>query len=214
MGKLNDSLLSGSSGRTGRLVVANVAGTEILRVRPRKKISAPSSKQLLIQDRMRQCYDFILPYKGFASLYFGTKVGMRSCYNQAITNLLNAYKLDFTLLTITPEYTEIEFARGNLLAPIPTGLTSPAAGSFEVEWYNNAAGDPDRETDQLQLLYMAEGQKSPVFIENMGERIDTTLTVTVPPNLQGKMVHVWIAFRALDMMQVSLSAYVGSVMVP
>lgn len=31
MEKLNDSLLSGSSGRTGRLVVANVDGTEILR---------------------------------------------------------------------------------------------------------------------------------------------------------------------------------------
>jgi len=29
MGKLNDSLLSGSSGQTGRLVVANIAGTEI-----------------------------------------------------------------------------------------------------------------------------------------------------------------------------------------
>jgi len=195
MGKLNDSLLSGSTGRTGRLVVANVAGTEILRVRPKKRTSGPSPKQLLIQDRMKQCYAFILPYKGFASLYFGTKQGMRSCYNQAITNLL------------------IQFARGSLLAAIPTGLSSPSAGSFTVEWYNNAAGDPDRETDQLQLLYVAEGEKSPLFIENMGERRDTTLTVNIPPNLQGKMIHVWITFRSQDMIQVSLSSYFGSVMV-
>ena len=213
MGKLNDSLLSGSTGRTGRLVVANVAGTEILRVRPKKRTSGPSPKQLLIQDRMKQCYAFILPYKGFASLYFGTKQGMRSCYNQAITNLLNAYKLDFNLLTITPEYSVIQFARGSLLAAIPTGLSSPSAGSFTVEWYNNAAGDPDRETDQLQLLYVAEGEKSPLFIENMGERRDTTLTVNIPPNLQGKMIHVWITFRSQDMIQVSLSSYFGSVMV-
>lgn len=211
MGKLNDSLLSGSSGRTGRLVVANVAGTEILRVRPKKRTSGPSPKQLLIQERMKQCYDFILPYKGFASSYFGTKQGMKSCYNQAITNLLNAYKLDFNLLTITPEYSEIQFARGNLLAPIPTGLASPAVGVFEVEWYNNAAGDTDREADQLQLLYLAAGEKSPIFIENMGERTDTTITVNVPPNLQGKMIYVWMAFRSQDMIQVSLSSYVGSV---
>lgn len=97
MGKLNDSLLSGSSGRTGRLVVANVSGTEILRVRPRKRTGQPSAKQLLIQERMKQCYDFILPYKAFASLYFGYRTGMRSSYNQAITNLLNAFKLDFVL---------------------------------------------------------------------------------------------------------------------
>lgn len=36
MSKLDDSLLSGSRGRTGRLVVANVNGIEILKVRPRK----------------------------------------------------------------------------------------------------------------------------------------------------------------------------------
>lgn len=213
MGKLNDSLLSGSSGRTGRLVVANVAGTEILRVRPKKRTSEPSPKQLLIQERMKRCYAFILPYKGFASLYFGTKQGMKSCYNQAITNLLNANKLDFTRLTITPEYAEIQFSRGNLLAPVPTGLQSPTAGTFEIEWYNNSSGDADRESDQLQLLYVAEGERNPVFIENMGERIDTALKVNVPPNIQGKTVHVWIAFRSQDMLEVSLSSYVGSVIV-
>jgi len=213
MGKLNDSLLSGSTGRTGRLVVANVAGTEILRVRPKKRTSGPSPKQLLIQNRMKDCYAFILPYKGFASLYFGTKVGMRSCYNQAITNLLNANKLDFNLMTITPVYSEIQFARGNLMAPVITGLTSPAAGTFVIDWYNNAAGDPDREADQLQMLYLAAGEKSPIFIENMAERLDTTLTVNVPPNLQGKEVHVWVAFRSQDFVQVSLSAYAGSILI-
>ena len=63
MGKLSDSLLSGSSGRTGRVVVANVAGTEILRVRPRKRTSPPTPKQVLIQKRMKDAYDFILSYK-------------------------------------------------------------------------------------------------------------------------------------------------------
>ena len=42
MGKVTDSLISGSSGRTGRVVVANVNGIEILKIRP-KKSSKPSS---------------------------------------------------------------------------------------------------------------------------------------------------------------------------
>lgn len=211
MAKLNDSLLSGSTGRTGRLVVANVAGTEILRVRPRKKTTPPTPKQLLIQERMKQCYDFILPYKAYASLYFGHRQGMRSCYNLAITNLLNAFKLDFAQMTITPDFPNIEFSHGNLLAAIPTGLSSTTAATLSVEWYNNAAGNPDRLTDQLQVLYYDETQKSPVFLGNMAERTDTTLSVQVPPYMSGKQVHVWIAFLSQDALEASLSAYAGSV---
>lgn len=213
MGKLNDSLLSGSSGRTGRLVVANVAGTEILRVRPRKKTKEPSAKQLLIQERMKKCYDFILPYKAYASLYFGYRQGMRSSYNQAITNLLNSFKIDFNLMTIIPDFPEIQFSNGSLLAPIPTDIRSDNPAEITVEWYNNAAGNPDRLTDKLQLLYYDSTQKSPVFLGNMAERTDTQITVNVPPYLTGKELQVWIAFLSEDGMQASVSSYAGSVLV-
>ena len=211
MGKLNDSLLSGSTGRTGRLVVANVAGTEILRARPKKRTSAPSPKQVLIQERMKQCYNFILPYKEFASFYFGTKNGMNSCYTQAFANLLKAHKLDYANDKIIPVYSEIQFARGGLMAAVPTGLSSQAAGQITLEWFNNAAGDPERDADELQLLYLAEDEQIPIFMENLAQRADTSVTITVPPNLQGKKLRVWIAFRAQDMIRVSISTYVGEV---
>ena len=211
MGKLNDSLLSGSSGRTGRLVVANVSGTEILRVRPRKSSTKPSAKQVLIQDRMKMCYDFIMPYKAFASVYFGYKIGMRSCYNQAITNLLNAYKLDYVQNKITPEYPEIMFSMGALLAAVPTGISSPAAGTLQIDWYNNAGTNIDNEVDQMILLFVAEGAKSPILMENLADRKDATTSVSVPPNLVGKKVHAWITFRSQNLLEVSVSSYVGSV---
>lgn len=50
MSKLTDSLLSGSSGRVGRLVVANVSGVEILKHRPKKRTKPPTPKQSLIQN--------------------------------------------------------------------------------------------------------------------------------------------------------------------
>ena len=128
-----------------------------------------------------------------------------------MTNLLDAFKLDFLLHTIIPAFAEIEFARGNLLAAIPTALTAPAVGSFTVEWFDNSGGIAERETDQLQLLYYAENEKKPVFLENSGERNDLTLNVPVAPNLQGKTLHVWIVFRTLDLVETSTSSYVGSV---
>lgn len=213
MGKLQDSLLSGSSGRTGRLVVANFAGTEILRVRPRKRTGDPTPKQALVQNRMKLSYDFILPYKNYAAKYFGTRSGMKSRYNYAITNILNAYKIDFDALTITLMFNEIEFSRGNLLAAIPTGLSSPVAGSLVIDWFDNSAAEPERLTDQLQLLYFADDELKPIFMENIAERQDATQSISVPPNLIGKTVHVWIAFRDVLLTDVSSSSYVGSVLI-
>ncbi len=211
MGKLTDSLLSGSSGRVGRLVIANVAGTEIVRVRPKKRSTSASEAQILVQNRMKKTYQFIVPYKAYALQYFGTPLGMRSRYNQAITAILNAYKIDFQALTMTLEYSEIEFSRGNLLGAIPTGLTAPAPLSIKLDWINNAGMAPERAMDDLQFLMIAEGDDIPIFLESVTTRDQETWTQSVPPHYQGKTVHVWMAFRSTDLKEVSVSSYAGSI---
>ncbi|QOW10576.1 hypothetical protein Q73A0000_09420 [Kaistella flava (ex Peng et al. 2021)] len=213
MGKLIDSLLLGSSGRIGRLVVVNIPGNEILRSRPRKKLKEFTARQLLIQARMRKSYHFLLSYKEFAKVHFGQRTGMKSCYNQALSNVLNTFKLDYVLNEVTPVYSEIEFARGSLRSIVPTGLTSPLPLSMNLTWYENSGGDPLRKTDEVQLLFIAEGELKPVFIENIALRLDTTVDIPLSPHFQGKTVHVWLAFRSADCSQVSSSSYAGSVII-
>ena len=213
MGKLLDSLLSGSTGTIGRLVVANVSGTEILRARPRKRTAQPSVNQLLVQQRMTMAYDFLLPYKEFAKKYFGTRTGMRSPYNQAMTNLLNAFKLDFDLAKVTPTYSEIEFSRGSLLAVVANALTSPVALSIKVDWFENSGGDLLRAADRLQVLFIAEGDARPTFMQNVAARSAGTVDIPLSPNYQGKTLHVWLAFQTEDLNSVSLSVYAGSTII-
>ena len=93
MGKIYDSLLSGTSGRTGRIVVANMFGNEFTKIRPRKRTSAPSAKQLLIYQRMRLSAEFMQSYRPYACNHFGRRIGMKSCYNLAMTNLMMAMRL-------------------------------------------------------------------------------------------------------------------------
>ncbi|WHF51448.1 DUF6266 family protein [Chryseobacterium gotjawalense] len=213
MGKLIDSLLAGSSGRVGRVVVANMFGNDILKHRPRRKQKTPTAKQLLIQDRMKKSYAFMGPYKEFAKRHYGVRIGMKSPYNLAMTNVMNAFKLDFILLEITPAYSEIEFAKGPLTGAIPTGLTSDTPSTFTLVWYDNSGSVPLREIDQLQVLFIAEGESKPIFMENVAMRADTTIDIQVPPNLQGKTVHVWMAFLEDDFSRVSTSSYAGNVLI-
>ncbi|MBD8080912.1 DUF6266 family protein [Chryseobacterium caseinilyticum] len=213
MAKLDDSLLSGSRGRTGRLVVANVNGIEVLKVRPRKSTKAVSAKQELIRERMKKGYEFIASYKTYVSEFFGTKVGMKSPYNQAMSVLLNAFKLDYAQMEINITYPGISFSRGPLPAPQPTGISSAVAQQITVDWYNNSGGNADRDADELQVLCAVEGEPATLFFQNQGVRLDEQAIVTLPPMVSGKTVHVYLAFRDVASLTASASAYVGSVTV-
>src|SRR5690606_8470187 len=177
MSKLTDSLLSGSSGRVGRVVVTNVSGTEILRHRPKRSSKPPTPKQLLIQSRFVRCSEFIESYKSFAKKHFGQRFGLKSPFNHAITNLLNSHKLDYDTMDMTTEYSEIEFSKGSLLEPFPTGLSSPDPMSLEITWADNSAGDAERGTDKAQILYVVENARKSNFASNVATRSEGTVTL-------------------------------------
>lgn len=211
MGKLYNSILSGSSGKIGKVVVANVSGTEVLKMRPRKRTATPSTKQLLVQERLKKAYQFILPYKAYAAAFFGMKTGIKSCYNMAMSNLLKAFKLDYVNDVIIPSYNEIEFSKGSLPRPLPTALTAISTSSFQVTWEDNSNGDPDREADFLQILFIAEEEEEPVFFERKATRIDLSVDINIPTFWTNKNIHVWIAFIDKDYLMPSQSVYAGKV---
>lgn len=211
MGKIYDSLLSGSSGRTGRIVIANVNGNEISRIRPRKRTKAPSQKQLLIQQRMKMVIDFMAQYRAYACKHFGYRVGLRSCYNQAFTNVTNSFALDYSNFTITQNYNQVSFSKGNLLAAIPQTISLPSPEILQITWQNNGITTPERETDMLQILMAIEDENNTFFIENAAQRQDETYNINLSNHQLGKTLHLWIAFRSLEQDSVSNSVYLGSI---
>lgn len=210
MGRLYDSLLSGTSGRTGRIVVANVFGNEISRIRPKKRTSPPSGKQSLIQKRMKLCAEFMQSYRGYACRFFGHRIGLKSGFNLAMTNLMENFLIDYTASTITPDYPMLAFSRGNLLSPVPMDLNLASEGSLVVSWQDNSGGNADRETDQAQILIAAEGESISLFIENAAMRSDSSYTANIPVNFHGKTLFVWLAFRSQNELQASNSLFAGS----
>lgn len=211
MGKIYDSLLSGTSGRTGRIVVANMFGNEFTKIRPRKRTSAPTPKQQLIQHRMRKCAEFMQSYRGYACDFFGRRVGMKSCYNLAMTNLMTNFVIDFVAGTITPHYHSISFSRGALLTPVPLNLTLPTPETLTVTWQDNSAGNPDRETDWVQILIAAKDEPLTTFIENAAQRTAGTYTANLPVQMVGKDLYIWLAFRDTLGEEVSNSVYAGTI---
>ncbi|MDD3645632.1 MAG: DUF6266 family protein, partial [Bacteroidales bacterium] len=77
----------------------------------------------------------------------------------------------------------------------------------------NSGGDSDRENDQLQVLFIAEGESKPILMENVATRVDTSTQIPVANTLSGKNLHVWMSFIDADGIQAADSAYAGTVLI-
>lgn len=214
MGKIIDSIISGTSGRTGRIVVANVNGYEISRIRPKKSLKQPSPKQMLIKDRFNKTVVFLSSYKDFAKLFFGKKVGLRSQYNAAMSSVMNALVCDMDNLTIIPNYSQIQFAKGKGIDPLPTAITSPSSLLLQIDWENNTPATPD-ETDYLVVLLAEDNDlnNQTLFFKTTKTRLDLTHQITLLPRYANKEMHIWIAFVNADNKYSSNSVYIGKILV-
>lgn len=130
-----------------------------------------------------------------------------------MSNLLHAVKLNYAQMELNIAYPQIQFSKGNLLIPQPIAIISPVAQQVQVEWYDNSAGNKERETDEPQVLCANEEEASTLFFSGIATRVDGQATVTLPPMTSGKTVHLYIAFKDALSVISSTSAYVGSVTV-
>ncbi|QTV06616.1 DUF6266 family protein [Faecalibacter bovis] len=212
MGKINDSIISGTSGRTGRIVVANVNGIEISRIRPKKSSKPPTSKQLLVKDRFNKVVEFMRSYREYAKKFYGHKVGLKSPYNNAMGNILNSIECDMNNLTLIPHYDRMHFSKGIGVSPQPTAISSPNPYTLQIDWENNTAGTSD-EDDYLVVLLAEDEQldAQTVFYKTTTKRIDETIQLTLLPRYQNKDMHVWIAFVNNEDLYASNSIYIGSI---
>ncbi len=214
MGKIIDSIISGTSGRIGRVVVARVNGVEILRVRPQKTQKPSTDKQELIKTRFNTAVIFMQSYKEHAKKFYGIKKGMKSCYNFAMSNVMNALYCDMTNLEIIPNYSQIQFSKGVGLRPYPTAMSSPQALEIKIDWENNADGTAAK--DDTLLVLLAEDNDltaDTLFYSTTATRKEESHSVTLLPRYQGKQMHVWVAFQDASNQYASDSVYIGSVSV-
>lgn len=117
-------------------------------------------------------------YRAYACQYFGSRSGMKSCYNLAMTNLMENFRINYTAETITPDYPSLYFSKGNLLGAVPLGMSLKSAESLEISWQDNSAGNPERENDVAQILIAGEDNDFTFFVENAAKRSDIKYSVT------------------------------------
>lgn len=211
MGKVTDSLLSGTRGRTGRIVVSNIQGNEISRVRPIKRSRPLTPKQQLVTARFNAAIQFIQGYKTLVKSYYGKRKGLKSPYNIAMSNLIKAMPLDTENLLFTINYQSIMFTKGNLPEPQVTAFSSVAPLTIELNWNNNALTQ-EQANDQLYVMLTEVDSETNTtsVIQTMAKRSDESYEIELLPNYAGVDVHLWISFINPTLQDASNSISLGT----
>ncbi|SDD26318.1 DUF6266 family protein [Niabella drilacis] len=208
MGRVTNSILSGTSGRTGRVVIANVHGVEVSRARPVTR-SSSTEPQTAHRELFRFAVAFLGLYKSFARLFFGKRKGLATPYNQAQANVMENIQLAGG--DVIMNYSQLLISKGNLLEMIPESLNAGAAQAVTVTWINNAPPDSSNENDLCSVFVYMPSRRDGQFFSGVAARQAGTATVNMLSFYAGEEVHVWATFADEGSTAACNSKYMGSV---
>ncbi|MCW3785504.1 DUF6266 family protein [Plebeiibacterium sediminum] len=212
MGKINQGILGGFSGKVGNVIGGNWKGIDYMRVKPASVANPQTEGQVDQRTKFSTVLKFLQPMTDFVRVGYKLYATKMTQFNSAMSyNLKNAITGTYPDYTI--DYANALVSRGNLTGVLNPAATSSSPGEVSFTWDNNTGNGNALATDKA-LLVVHNASKGVAAYETAGAgRSNTSDSITVPADFSGDTVEVFIGFISEDGKEVSNSAYVGSVTV-
>jgi len=210
MGKINQGILGGFSGKVGNVIGGNWKGIDYMRVKPASVANPRTEGQLDQRSKFSTVLKFLQPMKDFI------KVGYKGYANQMTEfNSAMSYNLKNAVTGTYPDY-EIDYAnslisRGGLASALNGAATSALAGRIEFTWDNNSDAGNASMTDKAYVLAYNKVKNEVVYSLSTATRMVGRHTLTVPDSWSGDDVEGFISFTTFIGDENSNSKYIGSV---
>ncbi|PZU85547.1 MAG: hypothetical protein DI529_09900 [Chryseobacterium sp.] len=212
MATISKGILGGFSGKVGTVVGANWRGKDIIRSRPKTSRREPSQNQILQQMKFSLAISFLQPLKGIQSRFFGTRSGVRSCVNLAVSYTIREA---IQVVNDIPEliYNKILVTKGDLVGFQNVNLTLQAGGILHLEWEDNSSQGNASASDRVSLVCYSRNLKIFKIYEDMVMRSDLMSDVTLPSYWIGETIEAWAYLHNGKETMASSSFYLGSLTV-
>ena len=211
MGKANDGMFGGVTGKVGNLVGYYLNGKYILRSGPGKRRKKAKSGERENRKKFGIVQAWLKPICFFVRVGFknyGTSTGG---YKAAISyTLLNAMAGEYPNQYVDPELVQV--SGGDLDFPEVVSMELEAGNTLRFHW--SAASENGDDYDQAMLLAYDEMGKNIVGKETAAMRVTGTDILPLNPGVSGTTYHVYIGFVAQDRSRQSKSKYLGKIIIP
>lgn len=212
MGKINQGILGGVSGKIGSVIGSSWKGIDYLRIMPQSIADPKTAPQLNQRLKFSLIEAFIQPLSLFVKIGFKAYAVKMSGFNAAISyNIKNA--LTGTYPSFSIDYAVALVSRGTLQPASTPSAVAAINETITFTWTNPAgAGNADDTDSTLLCVYNASKHQS-VFLNGTSARADLTQSITVPASWDGDQVQCYLSFQSITNGTVSNSGFAGAVTV-
>lgn len=212
MGKINQGILGGFSGKVGNVIGGNWKGIDYMRVKPASVANPQTEGQVDQRSKFSTVLKFLQPMKDFVKIGFKGYANKMTQFNSAMSyNLKNAITGSYPDLTI--DYANALISRGSLAGVLNGVVDSAGAGNVSFSWIDNSTDGNALATDKSMVLVYNADKDEAIFVTDGATRSSRSQTLTVPDSYSGDQVQCFITFISEDGASIANSKYVGSVTV-
>lgn len=212
MGKINQGILGGFSGKVGNVIGGNWKGIDYMRVKPANVANPQTEGQVDQRTKFSTVLQFLQPLKDFVKVGYKNYAIKMTQFNSAMSYILkNAVTGAYPNFTV--DYASALLSRGSLAGVLNGAAASSTAGSVEFTWGDNTSESNASATDKAMILAYNSTKGEAIFVTDGAARSAGSQSLTVPDDFSGDSVECFIAFISEDGLSVVNSKYVGSVTV-
>ena len=209
MGKIEQGILGGLSGKVGNVIGGNWKGIDYIRIKPSEVSNPRTEGQVSQRNKFTATLEFLQPNLDFIKIGFKGFTNQRSEFNAAMSyNLLNA--ITGTAPNYEVDYPNALVSRGNLATALNGSNDFTTPGQVDFSWDDNSNYGNANADDKSMLLVYNPDKSLSSFILQGADRSVGSQSVIIPDNFAGDTVQVYMAFISSDGEKVSNSVYLGS----
>ncbi len=208
MGKINQGILGGLSGKVGNIIGGSWKGIDYIRIKPSSVANPRTVGQVNQRNKFTAALEFLQPNKDFINIGYKSLAIKKTAFNAAMSEIL-ANAITGVAPNFTVDFENALLSKGTLPGVLDAGASFTTPGQVVFSWTDNSTGINANETDKAMLLVYNPLKKESVTNLVGSTRLDEGFSLAVPANYAGDLLHTYIAFISIDG-KVSNSSYISS----
>ncbi len=210
MGKINQGILGGVSGKVGNVVGGNWKGIDYLRIMPASVANPKTPAQLDQRSKFVTVLKFLQAITQFLRIGYKNYAVKMTQFNSAMSEVLkNAVTGSYPNFEI--DYSNVLVSKGSLPNAQDVNMTLDAEGDIQLSWTDNQGNGGAFADDTLMYVVYCPELKEAIFLNDGGaSRSDQAQTIALPDTYISNDVHVFVSMISSDSRSISNSTYVGT----
>jgi hypothetical protein len=212
MGKINQGILGGVSGKIGNVVGGSWKGIDYLRIMPASVANPKTPAQVDQRSKFVTVLKFLQSITPFLRVGYKTQAIKMTQFNAAMSDTLKN-SVTGTYPNYVIDYGNVLLSKGSLPNVLNPSAASVIPGNnIAVSWTDNSGmGDATATDKAMVVVYCPDLNDATYITEGGSSRDSETHTIAVPSSYVGKDVEVYISMISEDGSKISDSLHVDTV---